>query len=541
MVRENLLDKYSRLYQPRSCFKQKGRLSPALLLALSMLLIAIFCISEVKADEVLLFSGGRLEGELSSSADGLVVKGRRGEKVLEWSDVDWIIMERKEFVLMSRILPEKTRYYADAFEQFMKSMADIFRFEPPRLKNWTIRIRIFRDRKKMEAYERDSTGEVSGGCGYFWIHHDYNVEELVITDLPREPDETFDTLLHEGTHLILYLWGKVKNFYFPTWIDEGMAEYYGGSSYDPLARSEDHVFVAGVLKPYRLFSIQDQLEEESATPLENLLVMEGDQFKLKHYGQAWSLIHFIAHKDDGKRAKLLYKFCHELRRTVREGDRARQLFTKTMRKKLPSFEDEWRCYVSTLQATNDKDRLSMAEALIRWQKPDEALAILSDLEGSEYEGCQAAVLQANALVWKGNYKDAVDILDWALEKQPDFLPAIRSRAIISYWRDDWKQGLSDFEVYLAQKPYDLDAGVKFISCLLEAPKTVRDPARAISFGEKLAEYHEDAELFCILGDAYMEADDVDGAVSYFKKALDRDPESADIQGKLEEARGRSGT
>lgn len=501
---------------------------------LFIITICLFSMTTLKAEEVHLTSGKILKGNLSSSIDGLIVKQKRGEKIIGWRDVDWIVIERKDFTVMSRVLPDKTLYFAETFERYSNEMKNTFKFKRPKMKNWRVRIRIFRDYKSMQEYEIKSSGDTCGGCGYFWVDIQNNVEELVIADLPRDPGETFDTLLHEGTHFILHLWGKVKSYQFPTWIDEGLAEYFGGSTYYASENSRKATFVQGIIKPGHLFEIQEKIKNDTAVSLDEFFLMGYDTFDTEHYSQAWSLIHFIANQNNGSMAPLLYKYCYELRRTVREGSRAIDLFSKTMRVKLNKFESEWKYYVLDLKPKCDEDRLAIANEYLWRGEADKALSVLSDLMGPESEGCQAAVIQAEALAWKNNYKDAFNILEWALKKKPNYIPAIRRRAFIAQEEEKWKQAVNDFETYLDQQPFDLIAGINYIRCLLRYAGSKENTRKAISYGKKLLDYHDDAELHCVVGHAFYQNGDSEKAREHLEKARALETEVSEIMQQIDD-------
>ena len=324
------------------------------------LLLAVVCVTRSPADEVRLKSGKTLKGTIERRVAGVaVVRGKKAVDV-SWRDVDWLIIRTKRFRFLSRVDPERTRQYAAAFEAFADALAKTFKFKPKFRKNWTVQIRIFRDERAYAKYEAGPAERSNGkaqSLGFFRIDYERSLEEVVVFDDPHDPGETFDTLLHEGLHLMLHIWGKAKNFEFPRWIDEGMAEYFGGSFYEPARHRRKATFSQGLQKPWRLRGLRNQLSASKAPTLRELLLLS-TEFDGSHYAPSWALIHFFAHAENGRFARRLNKFCQDLRRTVREGERTISLFEKVMKIKLPVLEKKWRAYVDAMRPKSLEDSIA---------------------------------------------------------------------------------------------------------------------------------------------------------------------------------------
>jgi len=402
-------------------------------------------------EEILLTSGEKLSGNLASVLGGISVTRGKTVREVSWSEIDWIRIRTRRFVFLSRVIPEKTRIYSEAFEKFARALTSTFKFKPPMRNNWTTQVRIFRDSRRFNEYRRPGGGE-SGSCGFFRVDRRERVEEVVVLDIARDPGETFDTLLHEGTHLLLHLWGKAKSFTFPMWINEGMAEYFGGSSYRPGTRSIKRVFTQGVQKPWHLIRMKKMLEMGEVEPLENLVFLDGVNFQSHHYAQVWSFIHFLAHYQDGRYATRLYRFCRDLRRTIREGDRYIKLIEKTFKIKLPVLEVQWRDYVKGMTPATVEDALVLAEAYIYRGEYDPAIETLEQLLVREPDDYRALVLKARALHGKDKYKKAHALLDRAVKQQADYQPAVAARASLYYFEDKWDQSLKLFSRYVTTHP-----------------------------------------------------------------------------------------
>jgi tetratricopeptide (TPR) repeat protein len=507
--------------------------------ALTALLLVGLLSTSVFAQELLLVSGERLKGDLATVPGGVAVtKGKTVRKV-PWAEIDWIVHRTRRFLFVSRIVPEKTRDYAEAFELFHRALTRTFNFTAPMRNNWTTQVRIYRDQRCFDDYMQQCGGGSGGACGFFHVNARDRIEEVVVLDIARDPSQTFDTLLHEGTHLLLHLWGKAKDFEFPAWIDEGMAEYFGGSSYRPGARSVKRVFTQGVQKPWRLIGLKERLQKNAVSSLEELLFVTSGQFQIHHYAEAWSLVHFLAHYEGGHYARRLYRFCHDLRRTVREGERYIELFEKTFKVKVDELETRWHDYIRTLEPETAEDRLALAEAWVWKAKFNEALAALEPLLERHPDDYRALVLRARALHGRKDFKAAHALLDRAEKLQPDYDPALEARAFLYYFEDRWESAMATYARYHARNPLDLLAGIDYLRCLLEAPAKYRDATLARNVGESILAYHRDPELLVYLGDAELALKTPAAAIQRYEEAAKLWPGNPAIEKRLRRARAEA--
>lgn len=146
------------------------------------------------------------------------------------------------------------------------------------------------------------------GSGGVFIRFGNQSKLMVIAG--EKPDaDTWHTVQHEGFHQFA---AAVIRGDLPVWVNEGLAEYFG----EAVFTGDD--FITGVIPPGRLRSIQAQIKQERFIPLAKMLTMTHKEWneKLKggNYDQAWAMIHFLAHGDDGKYQKGLVAFMNALGR-----------------------------------------------------------------------------------------------------------------------------------------------------------------------------------------------------------------------------------
>jgi hypothetical protein len=118
--------------------------------------------------------------------------------------------------------------------------------------------------------------------------------------------DTWHTVQHEGFHQFAH---AVIGGQLPIWVNEGLAEYFGEGLYT------GDGFITGVIPPWRLERIKETFKdytEEEFIPIPDMMDMShykwNDRMSITNYDQAWSMIHFLAHGEDGAYQKALNDF-----------------------------------------------------------------------------------------------------------------------------------------------------------------------------------------------------------------------------------------
>jgi hypothetical protein len=120
---------------------------------------------------------------------------------------------------------------------------------------------------------------------------------------------TWHIIQHEGFHQFVH---AVIRGDIPTWADEGLAEYFGEGIY------AGDGFVTGVVPPYRLVRIKAEIKQHQFKPFSQIMLMDRGTWNKDvsdnhdsaeaNYDQAWSMIQYLAHGDNGKYQKPLGDF-----------------------------------------------------------------------------------------------------------------------------------------------------------------------------------------------------------------------------------------
>lgn len=145
-----------------------------------------------------------------------------------------------------------------------------------------------------EAYR--AAGGVPGSAGL------YNQRELLVLAQDMGP-RMWHTVQHEGFHQFAH---QVIRGELPMWLGEGLAEYFGEAVFT------GDGFISGVIPQWRLKRIRETFTANKFRSLPRIMAISRDDWNSElaiiNYDQAWSMVHFLAHGEDGKYQKALGAF-----------------------------------------------------------------------------------------------------------------------------------------------------------------------------------------------------------------------------------------
>lgn len=150
-----------------------------------------------------------------------------------------------------------------------------------------------------------------------------------------EPDlRTWNTVQHEGFHQFAH---KVMGQTMPSWVDEGLAEYFGEAIFT------GDGYVSGVVPPWRAKRIKERIAAGAFSPTRDLVRWDlaewNQRMDVANYDHAWSMVQFLAHADGGRYRKAFAAYINEVAQG-RPKDRAWGVHFGAAE----SFEQAWRKY-----------------------------------------------------------------------------------------------------------------------------------------------------------------------------------------------------
>jgi hypothetical protein len=114
---------------------------------------------------------------------------------------------------------------------------------------------------------------------------------------------TWHVVQHEGFHQFVF---AVIRGDIPTWVNEGLAEYFGEAVFT------GDGMVTGVVPDYRMKRVQKEIADGQFITIERMMTMSHKEWnanlEITHYDQAWSMVHFLATAEKGKYQDAFAKF-----------------------------------------------------------------------------------------------------------------------------------------------------------------------------------------------------------------------------------------
>jgi hypothetical protein len=131
----------------------------------------------------------------------------------------------------------------------------------------------------------------------------------------------------------------------PTWANEGLAEYFGHGRF-----TGDHFFT-GLIPPERLARVREGIRAQQFRPLIEMMRLAHDRWNIEvglgshaaaasNYDQAWAMVHFLAHADDGRYQDAFASFL----RAISHGQAWEQAWVRSFGNDVSAFQQRWEEY-----------------------------------------------------------------------------------------------------------------------------------------------------------------------------------------------------
>lgn len=206
----------------------------------------------------------------------------------------------------------------------------------------------------------------------------YNGRELMVSASKETGSQVWHVMQHEGFHQFA---AKLISAKLPTWINEGMAEYFGEGVWTGDA------MICGLLPPGRVQMVQDAIANKRLMDFDQMVKMSLDDWngrlKYENYTQAWSMVHFLAHAEGGKYQKLFVAFLKDME----GGEAPKAAWAKRFGSNQAAFEKKYEDWWAALppnptqdlftQATVQTMTSYLARATLLKQKYDDADAFFA--------------------------------------------------------------------------------------------------------------------------------------------------------------------
>lgn len=322
----------------------------------------------------------------------------------------------KHFEFEYTVPDDVGREYMDMFEVYYENFAKVWKIKQPR--NEKLKVCFYND-----ADDFHRIGNVPKGVlGYFRF-----VEPIELNFFYERRDRrlTLDVLFHELNHYLFHLYCKDTNQLAP-WVEEGMAEYYGASTWDPATKTMS----IGQMQEGRLVALRDEMDGGNLQDLRAL--MSEHEIDATQYAWSWALCHMLMH-DDRYRDRFV-KYIDKLARgrLPREPNPrnmnfqwvpvgvAIEEFQQTLGiADLDAFQEQWYAYIRSLDVQTARGYHNAGMYCLRWDRPLRAGLYFKKAIDEYYSDNPDTYLNyGKLLVQQDKSREAIAILEKGIALDP---------------------------------------------------------------------------------------------------------------------------
>jgi tetratricopeptide (TPR) repeat protein len=337
-------------------------------------------------------------------------------------------------------------------------------------------------------------------AGFYQLSNDKNFA-VVRADVTGSGANPYHVMYHEWAHGLF----RLNYRGLPLWLDEGLAEYWGGSDID---NKEGRVGMANpaqlrVLQQHAFLPISTLVSIDASSPLYNTRDHAG-----MFYAESWAIVHYFSLAPEVHDQHLLDKYLAALQATDDPIEAANRSFgdLKKLGEKLEAYT---RQSAFLYQRIFVKSNISEKDFPARHLRPAEGL-----------------VAQADYLVHTNHLPEAIEILHEA-EKLDSKAPHLHDElGYYHFVKADYDNSLKEFDLAIAEDPNDATAYYYKASIPYRksgynreaTPQIIANLQKVISLQPNFAPAHA---FLCI---AYTQsAETKPKAFAEAKKAMDLEP------------------
>ncbi len=379
-----------------------------------------------------------------------------------WSD------ETKHFIIKTNTSPELLEYYGDLLEAYYKLMDKRVGIKPTlSYKRKKMTVNIYKSREEFKNLSAADVGFST--LGYFWAFDD----TLNFFHNYEEPAQSDWVALHECTHLLTFL---IDQQYDPQiWLNEAVADFFGSADIN-IGKKGKITIQPGKLQTDRVLTVQKAIADGKDTKLTKLFFINRDSFDGFQYAHAWSFVYFLNEFEDGKYEKGFKKFFKDLY-TVKKGIPFKSIqkagLSGVGKKVSPADIRDL-----LLKAIKVKD-LDLLEK--QWKDFIKAVPI---------EGREARLKRGLRSVMMGDWEDAIEDLDTAIELGATDPRAWARRGRARAFNGGLKAGIKDLEIAVEKDPMNASFRAELSRMMVG---TISTGSFSISMGDKKLYTDEEAK------------------------------------------------
>jgi len=196
----------------------------------------------------------------------------------------WIHAQTEHFDMYSAGSERESRRFLNELEQFQTAFQKLFGFSSvgqPR-----IIVMMFDSKSQLDPFRPEYKGKAKDVAGYYLKRSDEDIIVLTVEAQDRGDESGYSVIFHEYVHKLLHEQGYTP----PTWLDEGLAQFYATMRVDqdsveighPAERRLREIAHNAILPLDKLFAVTH------ASPEYN----EAQQMGV-FYAESWLLVHYL--------------------------------------------------------------------------------------------------------------------------------------------------------------------------------------------------------------------------------------------------------
>jgi tetratricopeptide (TPR) repeat protein len=337
-------------------------------------------------------------------------------------------------------------------------------------------------------------------AGFYRPSFDKNFA-IVRTDVTGTGSNPYHVMYHEWAHGLF----RLNYRGLPLWLDEGLAEYWGGSEID---NKEARVGMADarqlrLLQQNPLLPISTLVSIDGSSPLYNTQDHAG-----VFYAESWVVVHYFSLAAEVREQHLLDKFLAVLQETDDPIEAANRSFGD-----LKKVEERIEAY-------------TRRQAFV-YQK----IALKSEVDEKQFGArklspAEGLVVQADYLIHSDHLPEAIEALHQAESLDPKTARLHDELGYYHYAKSDLDHAAKEFDLALAADPHDATAYLYRSYILVRKSGYTKDSTpQVIANLEKVISLQPDfAPAHAFLSVAYIQAPEMKGkALDAAKKAMDLEP------------------
>lgn len=329
--------------------------------------------------------------------------------------------ETKNFIYKCNVNTEVLDWTVSLFEDYYKLFTKVLPI--PKQKGAKPKVHHF----KNSADYQDWAG-MPGTAGYFWSAEN----ALNFYYDPMDVGFTTNVMLHEGMHLLTHQINP--DFVAPTWINEGLAEYFGSSKVEKKKRGKGWEITPGQMLDHRLLTMQDFIKEEKYVRLDELFGKQFGAYGYTDYAHGWTFVHFLMESPAyGKKFRKYFRDLYTLKGKFKQYARGRgasvfispeevgkHLLDYLKKKDLKELEDEWIAFVrDEMVAEGGRGYFYLGRDMSMQGRSEEALKNLTKaIEELDYATPRAHYFRSKTYRNLGQREKATQEVRVALDKDP---------------------------------------------------------------------------------------------------------------------------